>query len=300
VREPVSYELLLDHLKDGVCYVNLDGVVTYWNQGAEGITGFKRDVVRGRRVTEHPLSHLDAGGEPLARGENVFTSVMSTGEAAEDEAFVQHADGRLVPVLTRISPIRDARGQVIGALEVFSDNSAKLQDRNRIEELEEIALLCPLTAVGNRRYAEIALKSACEELNRYGWRFAIVFADLDHFKNVNDTHGHQAGDEILKLTAKALKGALRSFDFVGRWGGEEFIVILPNMNEDLLPIVAQRCRAAIEAVGYAPAGKRIPVTASLGATLARPKETVEELLERADRLMYQSKANGRNRCTFDQ
>ncbi|MBI1320740.1 MAG: diguanylate cyclase [Candidatus Hydrogenedens sp.] len=299
MRKPVSYELLLDHLKDGVCYVDLDGVVTYWNQGAETITGFRRDEVIGLAVTEHPLSHLDAGGEALVGEVNVFSRVMQSDSAIEEEVFVQHANGRLVPVLTRVSPIRDSRGHVIGALEVFSDNSAKLQDRNRIEELEEIALLCPLTAVGNRRYAEIALKSACEELNRYGWRFAVLFADLDHFKSVNDTYGHKAGDEVLKVAAQALKGALRNFDFVGRWGGEEFIVILPNMNDELLPVVAERCRAAIESAVYEHDGKVIRITASLGATLAREKETTEELVERADQLMYQSKQAGRNRCSFD-
>ncbi len=101
------------------------------------------------------------------------------------------------------------------------------------------------------------------------------------------------------MTAQALRSTLRSFDFVGRWGGEEFIVILPNMTNELLPVVAERCRVAIQDSLYQTEGRRIHVTASIGASMARQEDTFDVLLERTDQLMYASKEAGRNRCTFD-
>ena len=295
----ISYEILLDHLQDGVCFVDQHGVVIYWNQGAERITGLAREEVSGTEANAFALRHLDQDGRPQFES-NPFIDAVKAGDSVETETYLRHHDGELVPVLARISPIRDSRGETIGALEVFSDNRAKVQDRNRIVELEEIALLCPLTEVGNRRYAEMALASAMEELTRYGWNFAVLFVDLDHFKQVNDQHGHKAGDDILRMSAQALRATLRSFDFVGRWGGEEFIVILPNMTAELLPVVAERCRNAIAESVYQTEGKRIHVTASIGACMARPSDTCETLIERADRLMYASKNGGRNLSSFDE
>jgi len=294
-----SHELLLDQLLDGVCFMDQHGGAVYWNQGAERITGFAKEEVTGKPALDGPLRHLNADGDPEFQ-EDPFASCMKSGEPIQADTYLRRFDGELVPVLARISPIRDSRGETIGVLEVFSDNRSKVEDRNRIVELEEIALLCPLTEVGNRRYAEMALASAMEELTRYGWRFALLFVDLDHFKSVNDVYGHSAGDEILKMSAMALRSAVRSFDFVGRWGGEEFVVILPNMTEELLPVVADRCRRVIEESVYQTEGRQVHVTASLGGTMARDTDTLESLIDRADRLMYESKQAGRNRCTFEE
>ena len=108
------------------------------------------------------------------------------------------------------------------------------------------------------------------------------------------------GDDILRMSAQALRSALRSFDFVGRWGGEEFVVILPNMTEELLLLVGERCRRVIEESVYQTEGRRVQVTASIGCTMARDDDTLDSAIERGDRLMYESKQAGRNRCTFEE
>jgi diguanylate cyclase (GGDEF)-like protein len=204
-----------------------------------------------------------------------------------------------VPVFARVSPIINSLGEVIGALEVFSDNTSKVVAKQRIQELEELALICPLTGVGNRRYAEMALQNAFDELQRFAWEFGVCFVDLDHFKQVNDNYGHNVGDQVLRMTALALRNGLRSFDFVGRWGGEEFMVLLPNINAEVLNKIAERCRSLIEGSEFQVDGHPVQVTASMGAVIARPEETPESLIERADRLMYASKMRGRNCITFD-
>jgi len=294
-----SYELLLDHLKDGVCVVDSDQRITVWNTGAERITGFEKNAMAGKRATPDLLAHLDKHGKPHFGPIDPLADCLKQGDTREAELYLRRRDGGLAPVFTRISPILNPRGEAIGAIAVFSDNSSKVEALERIEALEEIALVCPTTGVGNRRYAEMALLNAHEELLRYQWPFGVLFVDIDYFKQVNDQYGHAVGDEILRMVALAMRDSLRSFDFVGRWGGEEFVVVLPNITDDILKHVAERCRRSVEESEYHSEGRQIRVTISAGAVLADPAETIEACISRADRLMYQSKAEGRNRVTSD-
>jgi diguanylate cyclase (GGDEF)-like protein/PAS domain S-box-containing protein len=297
--EQFSYETLLDHLQDGVYLVDASHRITYWNRGAERLLGHARAEVLGRVCGPDFLAHADANGRPFLNGRSPVQVCLVAGEPIEGEVFVRHQSGEAVPVHTRVSPILAPGGEIIGAMEVISPNSAQLQTKQRIRELEELALLCPLTEVGNRRYADIALQNAVEELRRFGWPFGLLFVDVDHFKQVNDTHGHAIGDEVLRMVAHGLRSCLRSFDFVGRWGGEEFVVILPNITDEIMEAVAQRCRRLIEDSEFQSGGRPIRVTVSIGGTMARPEETPQDCVDRADRCMYRSKQEGRNRVTLD-
>lgn len=299
VMESISYETLLDQLHDGIYFLDGERRITYWNKGAERITGHDRAEVVGTVCAADLLGHLDANGAPVYGEECPLALCMTDGVVRERELYFRHKNGQSVPVITRISPILNSRGEAIGALEVFSDNTSKLYAKHRIEELEELALICPLTGVGNRRYAQITLQNAFEELRRYGWGFGLLFIDIDRFKDINDTHGHPVGDEVLRMTAHALRASLRSFDFVGRWGGEEFLVILPNTTDDILTRVAERCRLLIGESSFQTEGKEIRVTVSIGAVIANADESADDCVERADKLMYRSKADGRNRVTIE-
>lgn len=295
----IAYENLLDHLNDGVFFVDVNRNITYWNRGAERITGYTRDEVVGMPCSTSFLGHVDKTGAPVFGNQPPAVLCLKDGAVRENDLYLKHKDGQLVPVLTRITPIANTLDEIIGAMEVFTDNTSKILAMRRIEELEEIALVCPVTHVGNRRYAEMALANAFEELRRYDWAFGVLFVDIDHFKTVNDSHGHNAGDEVLRMVAMALKSSLRTFDFVGRWGGEEFVVILPNINDEVLLRVAERCRAVIEDSRYLHQGKEVQVTVSIGAALAKSDEAPAKLIERADRLMYLGKEAGRNQVCAD-
>lgn len=295
----ISYELLLDQLQDGVCFADTQNRITYWNMGAARITGCEREAMLGQNAGK-TLVHLDGEGRAAFEAPGVHAWAREHNETVQRELFLKNSSGALIPVLIRVSTIKNGRGEVIGTLEVFSDNSDKLGERQRIEELEEIALICPTTEVGNRRYAEMTLRNAFEELRRYGWDFGILFIDIDHFKKVNDTYGHVVGDDVLRMVAHSLRNTLRAFDFVGRWGGEEFIVVLPNINGEVLAMVAERCRLHVEECVYQTEGRELSVSISVGAVLADPGEDLEALIKRADALMYRSKSEGRNRVTMDE
>ncbi|HNR30474.1 MAG TPA: sensor domain-containing diguanylate cyclase [Candidatus Hydrogenedentes bacterium] len=295
----ISYENLLDQLNDGVFFLDPNQIITYWNRGAERISGHSREEVIGAVCRANFLGHVDRDGNPVFGAESPGALCLKDGQIREEELYIRHKNGQLIPVFTRISPIENTLQEVIGVMEVFTDNTSKVAAMRRIEELEELALICPVTQVGNRRYAELALANAFEELKRYDWAFGALFVDIDVFKRVNDAYGHKTGDDVLRMVALALKSSLRAFDFVGRWGGEEFLVILPNINDEVLARVAERCRAVVEESRYQCAGNEVRVTVSIGASIARPDEGPTELIDRVDQLMYRSKESGRNRVTLD-
>jgi diguanylate cyclase (GGDEF)-like protein len=194
--------------------------------------------------------------------------------------------------------IRDENGEVVGGLETFHDVSTEMSALAQVEELTSQALLCPLTAVGNRRYAEQMLETKFDEMNRNASSLGLIFIDIDHFKSINDKHGHAIGDLALKMVARTLASAMRTYDFLARWGGEEFIAILPNLDQPQLEILAERLRALVEKSSADISGDTLLVTISLGAVVVNPLDKVELAVNRADALMYQSKRDGRNRVTI--
>lgn len=293
------YEGILDNLYDGMYFVDRNRKITYWNKAAEKITGFKRSEVLGRHCHAHTLNHINDNGEHLCHRECPLSECIETGQAKVTEAYLHHKEGYRIPVSVRVTPILDEKGNVIGAAELFSDNSAKAMMLQRMEELQTMALIDPLTRMANRRYIEMHLRNRLEEMRRYGWRFCVLFADIDDFKKINDTYGHDTGDKLLKIVGRTLAGNARPFDLFGRWGGEEFVAILENVDHTSLPMIANRFRLLVENSYLSVGNKKIRVSVSVGATVARPDDTVESLLRRADQLMYQSKKEGKNRLTTD-
>lgn len=290
---------LLDQLYEGVYYVDRDRTITFWNRGAEQITGFSRADVVGRPCFDNILGHVDDEGRPLCRRDCPLAATIADGQGRECRVYLHHRDGYRQPVRVRTTPVRDASGTIVGAVEVFHDDSELVAVRQHIEELERLAILDPLTGVGNRRYAEMQVSARLRDLRLHGWGFGLLFVDVDRFKLVNDGYGHDVGDEVLRTVARTLAYGGGSSGAVARWGGEELLVMIAVGSEEELWSAAERLRMLVEQSAVSHQGHQIGVTVSIGATLARPSDTLHALVERADRLMYQSKAAGRNRVTVD-
>jgi diguanylate cyclase (GGDEF)-like protein len=190
-----------------------------------------------------------------------------------------------------------ASGAIVGVVETFSDDSARVSAVERANEMERLAYVDALTALPNRRYAEATLSARFNEMRRFGWTFGVIFIDLDRFKRINDTYSHEVGDRVLAMVAKTLVTNVRSFDVVSRWGGEEFLCIIGHVNQSQLDTVAEKLRALVQQSNLTLGETQIGVTISAGATQAQITDSAELLIERADRLMYLSKAAGRNRVS---
>ena len=294
----ISHEQLLESLFDGVYYVDSERKIVFWNRAAERITGYKKSEVIGSCCSENILRHIDDDGRELCIGGCPLAATIQDGRTREARVYLHHKQGHRVPVSVRISPVRDAEGKIIGGVEVFEDNSNLLLILKELEQAKHEAYVDGLTSVGNRRYCEMTLQTKLFEMKSFETPFGVVFLDIDNFKRFNDSHGHAAGDAVLAMLGKTVTNALRRLDTIARWGGEEFVAILPNVNADVLGEVAERIRVFVERSFIMEGEEKLSVSMSLGATLARPDDTPESVIRRADSLMYRSKAAGRNRVTI--
>ncbi|AZO74730.1 MULTISPECIES: GGDEF domain-containing protein [unclassified Mesorhizobium] len=165
----------------------------------------------------------------------------------------------------------------------------------RSQTLEQAALTDGLTGMQNRRYFDDALREYLDEFGRIDKPVGLMILDLDHFKQVNDTHGHDVGDEVLRAVAQCVRGMTRYHDVVARLGGEEFAVVTPNMDAELLARFAERIRKAIANMSILSGNVRLKVTTSVGLAVWDRKESAEDFYRRADRQLYEAKKQGRNR-----
>ncbi len=290
---------IMDGVYDGVYIMDRDRKIHFWNRAAERITGFAANEAVGIRCRDNLLIHVDADGTFLCTEELCPAHrSMQDGREREAEVYLHHKAGHRVAITTKICPIRDKKGKIIGAVEVFTDNRSVRELTDRMEELEKLALLDQLTQIGNRRYAEFQLRHALNEMQRYGWPFAVFFLDLDKFKRVNDTYGHATGDLVLQIAARTLSSTLRSSDVVCRWGGEEFVVIVRNPKGRLQEI-GNRMRFLVARSGIQTPNGTLTLTVSIGATFAKSGDTPEDLIFRSDQLMYQSKKAGGDVVSID-
>jgi diguanylate cyclase (GGDEF)-like protein/PAS domain S-box-containing protein len=296
-HQAAFYRDILDHLYDGVYFVDLQRKITYWNKGAERITGRSAESVLGVGCADGVLQHVDESGRQLCGRRCPLLRTMHDGNSREEPIFLHHADGHRIPVLVRASPMYDENGEIVGAVETFSDNSSLVNALKRIHELDDAALRDPLTGVGNRRFADLKLESSLTEFRGHGLHHGVLFVDIDRFKEVNDLHGHMVGDRVLTAVGQTMQGNLRTTDLVARWGGEEFMAIVFNVDRARLAALAENIRVLVSRSSVVADGADISVTVSIGATLMRPGDDRESLVTRADALMYRSKSEGRNRVT---
>lgn len=295
-NEKDFYKEIIDNLYDGVYFVDRDRVITYWNKGAERITGYSATQAVGRACRDNLLNHITPKGVQLCMNDCPLAGVMEDGDPREAEVFLHHASGHRIPVMVRATALRDGEGNIIGAIESFSNNMSVINARRQLREMRHTALTDPLTGVGNRLHIESRLRAVIAECQHNKNTAGLLFMDVDQFKKINDTYGHEVGDKTLRMVTNTFRHALRSTDTTGRWGGDEFIAILNDIfDEQTLRITAVKVRTLIELSRLDIDDRNLNVTISIGATCLLPNDTPESFVRRADALMYQSKQAGGNR-----
>ncbi len=231
-------------------------------------------------------------------------------------------DGDQIPSSVILAPLI-RRGKYIGSLNLGSHRSDRfihtmatdfiehlasvlsisLENTLNFETMRRTSLFDPLTGVNNRRFLEQRINEELDRSLRTHQPLSCLFLDIDYFKCINDTHGHQAGDQVLSQVAGAIKKQLRSNDVLSRYGGEEFVALLSGSDESIALEIAERIRSSIEALLIQFGGQEIAVTISIGAATFIPglnatksvADTARELINTADAALYQAKNNGRNR-----
>jgi diguanylate cyclase (GGDEF)-like protein/PAS domain S-box-containing protein len=289
------YKELIENLYDGVYYVDDSQRITFWNKSAEKITGYLKNEVLGSFCSNNILRHINDNGDELCIKGCPLRRTLNDGQVRDDDVYLHHKNGHRVPVSVRVSPIFNKENIIIGAVEIFSENFRQVNLLKELGKLKDETLSDELTKVGSRKFAELKLSSRFNEMKKFGVPFGVLFFDIDEFKKVNDTYGHSAGDDVFTMVSKTIVNILRSLDYLCRWGGDEFLVIVPNVNLSALQIVAEKIRMFIEKTWLEINGNILKVTVSVGGTIATKGDTQESLIERADSQMYLGKKNGRNR-----
>ncbi|MBM5572046.1 MULTISPECIES: sensor domain-containing protein [Deefgea] len=292
-------QTILDNMVDGVVTIGVDGVIESFNAAASRIFGFQADEIVGRNVSilmpEPHASHHDA----------YLRHHFDTGEhrviGQPREVVGRRKNGSLFPMRLSVSKTTRA-GQAI-FIGLVSDIT---QEHQRTQEIHRLAFYDALTGLPNRRLLMDRIKKAMIASARSGHYGAVMFLDLDHFKQLNDTHGHDVGDVLLQQVSARLLSCVRESDSVARLGGDEFVILLEALSLHEAEAANQAKWVAtkiLETLGrpYSLCGIEHLSTPSIGIVLFLAEQTsIEELLKKADVAMYQAKAAGRNTaCFFD-
>jgi len=295
----VDREIREDHC-DGVYFMDRDCLITYWSKEAEQITGYSAQQATGCACREDLLDHVTAEQASLCQADCPLAAVMEDGIPREAEVFVQRADGSRLPVVIHAMALRDRMGTIIGAIEAFRNPKPVTNPLCGPGKMDQIPQIDSLTKIGNRLHLQEHLQTAIGELKHTQATAGLLFMDIDHFKQVNETYGRHMGDKVLCMVADTFRDTFRSTDPIGRWGDEEFVAILRHtVDKTTLFRIAEKTRKRIEASHLDEAGQSLSVTISIGATCLSADDTSETVIARAGGLMVQSKRAGRNRVTAE-
>ncbi|WP_085665603.1 diguanylate cyclase [Pseudomonas sp. B5(2017)] len=275
---------------------------TYLQQLNERLEGFQS------HLHEASAGHADnssAARELDTQLREHVDGLQSSVQGAADVDSLKHIlENRLEGLLVTMDEHkheRDRREQELaGRLQGLSERVANMEQealgyREHLEEQRQKALLDPLTGLPNRAAWSERVEREMLEWQAHGGHLAMAILDLDHFKRINDSYGHLAGDKVLKIVADQLRKRLRSGDFIARFGGEEFVLLLPQTSPAAAAQIAEVLRATVEACPFHFKGERVVITTSIGLGAFRSGERGDQVLKRADAALYRAKESGRNR-----
>ncbi|MDY0189299.1 MAG: sensor domain-containing diguanylate cyclase [Desulfuromonas sp.] len=290
------YKHMLDNLSEAVYGVDKERRILYWNRAAEQLTGYSAEEVVGLKCEQGPLQHVDEINVPLCEENCPLACCIATGKDQEKLVFALHKNGQRIPVLVKTSAIPSADGEILGAVEIFSDAAELLQTREMNKELLRQTHLDALTGVPNKQALWDALDREWFRFKRYNTPFSLLAIDIDYFRQLNDAYGCATGDAVLQWLVKQLRSSLRRADILGRVGGDKFMVLLSFSNRKSTLKVAHMVQ---EMVRNEPClDLPMAMTVSIGAVTIEDGETLESVIERADKALARSKEMGRNQVTF--
>ncbi len=285
------YESILAAAGEGIIGVDRQGKATFVNPAAARLLRRPADALLGRDAGSFFRPSEPADGEH----DDLIETAIDTGDLQQsDEVVVEHDDGQAVPMEHTAAPLVE-EGETVGAVVSFRDITARreLEERTRrsLEEAEQRAAIDPLTGLANHRTFHERLSAEVERARRHGRDLSLVVMDLDHFKLVNDTHGHQEGDRLLAEVARVMTGEVRAGELLARVGGEEFAMILPEADEMDAYQAAERIRVAVSAAHFQPFGR---ITLSGGVCGLDQAQDADRLYRLADGALYWAKNHGRD------
>lgn len=291
--EGVFQPKLLNSMSEAVVFLDGQQNVLVWNRAAEELTGIDATAVRHMNWSPDLIGLTLPGGEALREKDDPLHQMLQTNTRTSKSLMLETNDGRAKSVRLTALPVV-FRGSSAGSILLLSDASKEARLQREVETLNDMATRDPLTKVSNRTYLGMYLPGFVQEHLESDQPGSAIICDIDYFKKINDTYGHQAGDEALVTFAGVLQSTARESDVIARYGGEEFVIICPGCTNSAATARAEEMRRAVMETPV-PALGGGTMTASFGVTELQRGDTSELLLARADRALLQAKEEGRNR-----
>lgn len=287
---PVS---LFEQMRDGAIFVDIAGRIVGWNPAAERLTGMSASTVLGRLWSPALLGLTDERGQELSADDCPVLAALECGAQSLRRLTLRGRSGREIPIDLHVIPVPHQPAKPLGAILLMHDVSPEASLEAECHRLQARTSLDPLTQLANRAELDRLLPIFVAQHRDRGIPCSLVVCDLDHFKKINDTFGHPAGDEVIKAFAGVLKASLRPGDVAARYGGEEFVLLCANCDGATALRRAEQIRFRFAQIPHPSLGHKT-ATASFGVTELQPGDTPESFFRRADRALMAAKVNGRN------
>jgi diguanylate cyclase (GGDEF)-like protein/PAS domain S-box-containing protein len=284
---------LIDNMHDGVLFVDSQSTIVLWNTGVERLTGVSSAAACGRTFLPTLMDMCNNREQRVANEDCPIAHAIATGVQWLGRVSIMGRQGHHIAVDLHAIPVRSNDGAIHGATVLLHDVSSETSLEEKCQALHAQVAKDPMTQVANRAEFDRMLNNFVAAHQESNLPCSLVMSDLDHFKSINDTHGHQAGDEAIITFASLLKSMCRSGDLVARYGGEEFAILCADCTNAAAARKAESIRKALSEVKHSYLGNN-SFTASFGVTELQTGDTPETMLRRADRALLQAKDQGRN------
>ncbi len=286
---------ILSATPDPIAIYNSQGEPEYLNPAFVDVFGWSIDELQGRRIPFVPDDQKQITNDKL-------NALLDSGNKVQFETKRLTKNGRSIDVIVSTSCIKNLKGEIIKLIVILTDITEQKLAKEELKllnlKLEHRATHDPLTGARNRRAILDDLNKELIRAERCNATLSIGLCDIDYFKRVNDKHGHQAGDDVLCGFVKAVQTILRPYDILGRYGGEEFLLIVPNSCGSLNKEIYERVRAEIAGRKMSTRSGEVGITVSIGVTSSEMDKTADAMLFAADTALYKAKNNGRNQVAF--
>ncbi len=276
----------LDAASDPIMVADVNSQIVFVNKAFSKASGYLPEELIGKTP-----SMLKSGAHDATFYEDLYEA-LAAGNEFKANFINRRKDGSVYHNEQHISPVMDSHGKITHYISVSRDITDRVE---REHALKQAASTDQLTGLFNRHYGAQLLNEAHRDALLQNSPLSLIICDIDHFKQVNDQHGHLAGDRVLRSIAQVLKQTVRSTDLLMRWGGEEFVILLKNCDIASARLRGEQIRSQVESFRDDAVE---PFTVSLGAASLKASESIDDLLARSDKALYASKRNGRNRLTL--
>lgn len=278
---------VIAQIDDSVMITDKDGTISYVNQAFCNHTGYEREDLIGKTPRVFKSNHYNSSFY-----KNLWSSILR-GEIFNETIINKKKNGELFYERKTITPLKDDFNNIVGFVSTGKDVTLETMMH---KEMELLASMDKLTGIYNRHKFEELFTLEVERSRRFKTPLSLILIDIDHFKNVNDTYGHDVGDSILINLAKVVKNSIRNLDIFSRWGGEEFLILIPNTDLDQAHTLAQKLRVIVEKNDFPIAGN---ITISIGVSTLQVDDSFDTLFKRADNALYHAKKSGRNQVVLE-